>query len=245
MTTTASTGPYVVCEKFCGLAIRDPEKDHDEKCGAPPEERERLKTALSAARIRAASVADGEPQFVCSCDTAFETWEQLGVHQTSTGHVGCKTDDVNDETPAGGDRVVAATVDGHDSRVHHHAPNNGAAAGDGEKKQDFTHLWRDPPVDLDWIFDLQNKIDDGNITVGGIAAGKACIGKMSAKAEDGSTVEVSCPHRTFVRSVRSNTCDLEHTHTETLEQICLLHAITSWGGGIAPAGNGPLFGGAA
>jgi hypothetical protein len=36
--------------------------------------------------------------------------------------------------------------------------------------------------------------------------------------------------------------DLEHTHTETIDAYCLIHALMAWGAQVPVAGQGPLFG---
>lgn len=256
-TATEATEVYVSCEKFCGaritLAGDAGAVQHFEGCGATADDLKALDDALTAKRIHVAAAAEAEEldeelpadetpaaKFVCKCKEPFETWELLGAHQTATGHEGCATDE-NDalDDDALEEREQAETVDGVAAKIKHGT----APKGPKIEKVDYSHLWRDPLVSHTDIISLQRKIDDGEFTIGGIAAGKACIGKTTAvDPSDGATVEVGCPHKCFARKVRKNECDLEHTHSETLEQVCLIHAISSWGGDVPPAGNGPLFG---
>lgn len=244
MTETA-TEIYVTCQDFCGARITQPGPDgHAAGCGAPKKEMKRLDAELKAKRIQATAAAAQSPDqseppkpYVCSCNAGFDTWEELGAHQTETGHTGCATDDLADDEAL---HEREDTVDGEKARIDHNAAGSGQKVGE---KVDYSHLWGDPFIDMDWVFALQARIDDGTLTIGGIAAGKACIGKATfTDPKDGSPVEVGCPHRCFARTVRSNECSLEHTHTETLEQVCLIHGIVSWGGLVPAAGNGPLFG---
>lgn len=258
MTTTASA-VHVVCDAYCGLPISETgeagKAQHATDCGAKEADLKALDDELSAKRIQGAIPADEADEelnaalpaddapaatFRCSCGEPFPDWPELGQHQTGTGHSGMWTepnDALDDEALE--ERENSETVDGNAAKIKH----NTAPKGQKIEKVDYSHLWRDPVVDVGMVIDLQQRIDDGELTMGGIAAGKACIGKASfVDQSDGSTVEVGCPHKCFARTVRKNECSLEHTHSETLEQVCLFHAITAWGGEIPPAGNGPLFG---
>ena len=100
-----------------------------------------------------------------------------------------------------------------------------------------TPPWQDPQVQESWVHAAQKAIDEAEHVLGGMSAGKKCPGK---RIIDG--IEVDCPHTSAMRMVRTNVCDLEHKHTETLMQVCLIHGILLLGVGLAPAGNGPLFG---
>lgn len=250
MTTVTESEIYVSCENYCGLRIshtgESGKNQHAADCGAPLAELARLDSELAVKRIRATAAAEADTeldddvpaaQFVCVCNEAFGTWEQLGDHQTATGHQGCATD----ESDALDDDALDEredTVDGTAAKIKH-GGSKGPKVGE---KIDYSHLWRDPMIDSEMVYALQAKINDGTLTLGGIAAGKACIGTMSVDPGDGSAVEVGCPNKCFARTVRKNECDLEHVHSETLEQVCLLHSITSWGAGRPLMGAGPLFG---
>lgn len=260
MTVTA-TEMHVTCQDFCGLPISrtgDAGKaQHDENCGADADYLAKLDAELGVKGVQAAAKAavsddadselnaalpaDDAPaaKFRCSCGDSFETWEEIGPHQTETGHVGMyvePNDALDDDALR--ERENSDTVDGQQATIKHGRGPKGPKI----EKVDYSHLWSDPNVDADMVYDLQEKIDDGTLMIGGIAAGKACIGKATFKdPTDGSNVEVACPHKCFARTVRANECSLEHTHTETLEQVCLIHAITAWGAEIPPAGHGPLF----
>jgi hypothetical protein len=258
MSTTAETAndTHVSCDQFCGMRITMTGEagaaQHAENCGANADDLKALDDALIAKRVHSAATAAVEPdeeldealpddappaKFICKCDTPFDTWQELGDHQTETGHVGMWAEP-NDALDDDALSEREDTVDGTSAKIKHDKPK-----GQKIEKVDYSHLWRNPNLDIDMVLDLQQRIDDGELTMGGIAAGKACIGKGSfTDPNDGSTVEVGCPHKCFARTVRKNECSLEHTHSETLEQVCLIHAITAWGAEIPPAGNGPLFG---
>lgn len=134
-----------------------------------------------------------------------------------------------------------ATVDGQNAHIHHGPDPTKPPAPD--KKKNVVHLWKDPTLKVAWVFAMQKQLDEDAVTLGGIAAGKACIGKSTFRdPEDGAMVEVDCPHRPMLRTVRKNECDLKHTHTETLAQACLIHSILGIGSGQPVAGLGPLFG---
>jgi hypothetical protein len=207
---------YVTCDEYCANRISDPNVDHDKNCGAPLAYRNSLAKALQAKKIKAA--AGSEPILT----------EGGAVLLTEDGRP------LMTEAPKT-TRKRRGEVDGREANIHHDPP-----AEEAPPARDYSALWRDPHVDVAWVFALQAKIDAAEIEIGGISAGKACIGKMTAD-DDGSPVEVDCTHATVLRHIRKNTCNLDHQHSETLAQVCLIHAITSWGGGIAPAGNGPLF----
>ena len=96
-------------------------------------------------------------------------------------------------------------------------------------------VWQDPQVEPAWVYVAQQEIDDGKIIIGGLTAGKKCIGKHMV---DGH--ELPCPHLTVMRSVEKNECDLQHKHTETIMQLCLLHWIRLLAAELPPAGLGPL-----
>lgn len=133
------------------------------------------------------------------------------------------------------------TVDGHDAHIHHGPDPAQPPPQEKKGKQDLSHLWKEPKLKTDWVFVMQAKIDKGEVVLGGIAAGKACIGKITVEHE-GAMLEVGCPHKSAVRSIRKNECSLEKKHTETLAQVCFVHAVIGLGSGEAVAGLGPLFG---
>ena len=110
-----------------------------------------------------------------------------------------------------------------------------------DEKIDYSSYWKDPEIVSAEVIELQRRIDEGEITVGGVPASKACTGKQTRDI-DGGTVEIDCIHRVAFRTARTNTCNLEHKHTETLEALCLIHTITHLGGDRPVAGAGPLFG---
>lgn len=257
LTTTATT-IHVTCSEFCGLPISETgeagKAQHAMNCGANEADLKALDDELSAKRIQAAVPAEEADEelnaalpaddapaatFRCKCGESFPDWPELGQHQTGTGHSGMWTepnDALDDEALL--ERENSDTVNGVVAKIDHEKP----AKGQKIEKVDYSHLWRDPEIELEDVFALQDRIDDGTLTIGGIAAGKACIGKATfADPTDGSRVEVACPHKCFARTVRKNECDLEHTHQETLEQVCLIHGIVTWGGGVPAAGLGPLF----
>lgn len=259
MSTTTATDVHVTCSDFCGLPIsltgEAGKAQHATDCGATEDDLKKLDAELAAKRIHAVRDADAAEaeeldeelpadtvppaKMRCSCGDEFPDWVPLGVHQTGTGHVGMwqePNDALDDDALR--EREESQTVDGQPARISHDKPK-----GQKIEKVDYSHLWRDPVILVGDVTELQRKIDDGEITLGGIAAGKACIGKATFTDQtDGSSVEVACPHKCFARTVRANECSLEHTHTETLEQVCLIHAVFSWGGEMPAAGKGPLFG---
>lgn len=126
-------------------------------------------------------------------------------------------------------------VDGALANIVHNPPARDDA------KIDYSAYWQDPEIVSAEVVELQRRIDEGEITVGGVPASKACTGKQTRDI-DGGTVEIDCPHKVAFRTVLKNTCNLEHVHTETLEALCLIHTITHLGGDRPVAGAGPLFG---
>jgi hypothetical protein len=261
MTTTAAEAVYVRCDQYCGMKITNTgdagAAQHASDCGATPDDLTQLDNELAAKRIQSAAAAETveddddtssvensvddtpAPSFRCSCGSTYATWEDLGGHQVFANHNGMwvePTDAIEDDAL----NEREDTVDGSKATINHSRGNKGPKAGE---KVDYSHLWRDPEIDSEMVYALQAKINDGTLTIGGIAAGKACVGKATFRdPSDGSNVEVVCPNKCFARTVRKNECDLEHTHSETLEQVCLLHSITSWGAGRPLMDAGPLFG---
>jgi hypothetical protein len=151
--------------------------------------------------------------------------DELAAHHTKSGHQGVWTV-VDGEEHEG---EIAVEVDGKEARLRR---------GPAREEIPDKPPWRDPAIlDID-VYAAQRAIDEAAVALGGMSAGKKCPGK---RVIDG--VELSCPHITAMRMVRTNTCDLEHKHTETLLQVCLIHGILKLGAGIEPAGDGPLFAG--
>lgn len=217
MTTTITSPPktYVVCETFCGLPISHPgREDHADDCGATDADIARIDTELAILLAKNANAATAEVQ---------------PEPKPLNGYL-------DGETRKG-------TVDGKDANIHHGEDPAKPKPADKPKKKDLSHLWKEPALKIAWVFEMQAKIDRGEILLGGIMAGKACIGKMTAlDHEDGATVEVSCPHKSAVRSVLKSVCSREKKHTETLAQVCFVHGIIGLGSGEPVAGLGPLFG---
>jgi hypothetical protein len=129
-------------------------------------------------------------------------------------------------------------VDGQPARLRRSRP---AAAAEDQRSADAAALWRNPDLDSTWVAALQQRVNAEDLKIGGLPAGKACGGKQVVEI-GGYPSEISCPNKVMLRTVRTNQCDLEHAHTETLEALCLVCAIASWGGGKSVAGPGPLFG---
>jgi hypothetical protein len=225
--TMTSTSVHVRCESYCGAALFNPGmSDHDDKCGAPPDEIVRLNEMLAAARIKAAAEEAAQPDlfeaekpspYRCSCGEEFDDWGPLGTHQSLANHTG-----MYDES-----RTFEGDVDGEPSRI---------VVSPRRTEQRPRPEWEDPEIATEWVFALQERLDHAEMNVGGVPAGKKCPGKAMV---DG--VELDCPHRIFAKAVETAECDLNHRHTTVLEAMCLIHSIVAWGGGIPPAGNGPLF----
>jgi hypothetical protein len=140
MSTTTAEAVYVRCDQFCGAKINLTGEagamQHLEGCGATADDLARLDAELGTKRIQSAAAASmsDEPdealdaelpvdpvppaQFVCSCNAAFDTWPELGVHQTETQHQGM----ARDENSALDDEALNEredTVDGVNARVVH------------------------------------------------------------------------------------------------------------------------------
>jgi hypothetical protein len=226
MMSATTLPPHVTCSEFCGKPIFDALTDHDPSCGAPLAERKRLEGELKAVKLRAAadeSSDDDEIEYQCSCDRGvpFDSEDDLRAHQAETGHVGAWT--FNATTG----KEVEIEVDGARAKLR---------TGPAREAIPDKPPWADPVVLPEYIYAAQQAIDDSAHMLGGMSAGKKCPGKRVI-----SGIEIECPHITAVRTVRTNTCDLEHKHTETLMQVCLVHAILLFGAGIPVAGSGPLF----
>lgn len=216
MSNTTTPDVYVMCENFCGLRISKL-ADHAPECGAPDEERARIETELKAKRIAAA--ASSEP---ANDDETLD-------------------DETLDEGEIGDDERIARDVEVDAQRARFRAGSSAQPEEPALGADVLAMLWTDPVVHAEWVTLLQEKIDAGGITIGGAAAGKACRAKKTVDYK-GSAVEIACPHKPIIRSVETHECNLEHKHTETLDQVCLIHAVVAWGGERPLAGAGPLFG---
>lgn len=150
----------------------------------------------------------------CSCGEQFDSQDDLGLHHAATAHSGMWLLDGEAEME----------VDGERAKVIFDGP------------EETKPPWRDPPIPSEWVLAAQKAIDENEHQLGGLTAGKKCPG---IELIDG--VEVPCPHITAMRTVRINMCNLEHKHSETLFQLCLIHGLRYLAAGIQPAGNGPLF----
>ena len=111
-----------------------------------------------------------------------------------------------------------------------------AEMAERRRAQPAPPVWRDPQVEPEWVYVAQAEIDAGKIVIGGLSAGKKCVGKHMV---DGH--ELPCPHLTVMRSIQTNECDLQHKHTETIMQLCLIHWVRLLAAGLPPAGLGPLL----
>lgn len=263
MTTTATDpDPYVTCDQFCGAKITQTgehgAQQHFEGCGATADDLRKLDETLAGKRIAATAareaasaeldeaipadaakpVVDPAPAatFRCSCGEVFTDWPPLGDHQTATGHVGMWTEEndaLDDDALQERERT---TVDGREAHINHDRPS-GKKIGE---KVDYAHLWPEPAIDLQWLFDAQRAHDERQMKVKGAAASAACPGKATVEV-DGARIEISCPHIPILVEVQSYECNREHTHQEVIESLCMIHHVLKHGGKKSVAGLGPLF----
>jgi len=179
------------------------------------------KTAdVNTDKIRNATDAATVISWRCSCGEQRDSMDDLGIHQAETAHSGMWMMDGETEVEVDGERAILKK---------------------GPLREQLNETferpdYRDPPVPNEWVLAAQKAIDENEHQLGGLTAGKKCPG---VELIDG--VEVPCPHITAMRTVRINTCNLEHKHSETLFQLCLIHGLRYLAAGLSPAGNGPLF----
>jgi hypothetical protein len=169
----------------------------------------------------AAAENEEEISWRCSCGEEFDSQDDLASHHTDTQHSGMWLIEDGTETE------VEVEVDGERAVLRRGPPR--------EEIPDKPP-WKDPQIPEHWIYEAQRAIDNGEIIVGGLQSGKKCVGKQVV---DG--YELDCPHLTVMRSVVTNECDLQHKHTETIAQMCLVHWVRKLAAGIEPAGLGPLL----
>lgn len=212
---------------FCKQAITKPGSgEHTFDCAAEMADLDELNRRIIK---KLDALAKGARTFTCPvCDDVFDDKADLHAHLEEKGHAA--------EFHAAHDAEVAPAeipleVDGKKAKLKRTPP-----------APDYSSLWRDPEVDLDWVFELQAKIDSGEIVMGGIEAGKPCAGKITVQPQDEPAVEIACPHKPAMRTIQKNECSLEHTHTKTVDQECAIHFIIAHGGNKPVAGPGPLFG---
>jgi hypothetical protein len=165
-----------------------------------------------------AAIKDNDITWHCSCGEEFDSQDDLAQHHTDTQHQGTWI--------AEGDKEIEVEVDGERAVFRRTTP---VEPVDMPK-------WQDPQIFDHWVLRAQEAIDEGKIIVGGLLAGKKCVGRQVV---DG--YELECPHLTVMRSVVTNECDLQHKHTETIAQMCLIHWIRKLAADIEPAGMGPLL----
>ena len=148
-------------------------------------------------------------------------------------------DEDDEEKPDAQTSRRRMTVDGAEANV---ILGKGGDEEEDGGKPDYSAYWRDPVVEVGWLHDMQERIDEGNIAIGGVPRPGRLAPASKRATSTGALVEIDCPHRIAMRSVRKNECDLEHTHTETIDAYCLIHAVMAWGAQVPVAGQGPLFG---
>ena len=168
--------------------------------------------------IKIRNAAAAEDSWRCSCGEERTSQDDLAAHHTESGHSGMWLIEGGIETE------IELDVDGNRAKVIFGGP------------EETKPPWRDPPIPSEWVLAAQKAIDENEHQLGGLTAGKKCPG---IELIDG--VEVPCPHITAMRTVRINMCNLEHKHSETLFQMCLIHGLRFLAAGIAPGGAGPLF----
>ena len=210
----------IVCGDFCGQPIKNPDTDHAADCLAPLAERARIARTLRTMKAR-------EVLWRCSCGEECDSQDDLAAHHTGTGHQGMYLVEPTGDEVQDVFAPEISEVDGRPARARRGPPR--------EEIRDQP-AWAELPVPSQWVLIAQRIVDEGGVSVGGLAAGKKCSGKQII---DG--FEIDCPHAPAFRTVEVAECDLHKKHSSTLDQLCLIHAIRFLAADIPPSGLGPLF----